>query len=60
MREEELEVLITMDDPEGEPEEDTFHLQAENTREYWLDQRYQLEQKAEVAGDNLELPPVAD
>ena len=31
MSEEDLELLITLDDPEGEPEEDTFHLPAENT-----------------------------
>ena len=33
MSEEELEVLITLDDPEGAPEEDRFnHLRAENNR----------------------------
>ena len=31
MSEEDLELLITLDDPEGAPEEDTFHhLPAEN------------------------------
>ena len=25
MNEEDLELLVTLDDPEGEPEEDTFH-----------------------------------
>lgn len=40
MSEEELELLITLDDPEGAPEEDTFnHLQANNF-EYWLGQRF--------------------
>jgi len=39
MSEADLELLITLDDPEGAPEEDTFkHLPAENTLEYWLDQ----------------------
>ena len=37
MSEEDLELLITLDDPEGAPAEDTFnHLPAENTVEYWL------------------------
>ena len=36
MSEEDLELLITLDDPEGAPDEDTFHyLAAENTVEYW-------------------------
>lgn len=36
MREEDLELLVTLDDPEGAPEEDTFnHIQAQNL-EYWL------------------------
>jgi hypothetical protein len=35
MSEEDLELLITLDDPEGAPEEDTFnHLSAENVLEY--------------------------
>ena len=35
MSEEDLELLITLDDPEGAPEEDTFHhLPAENSVEY--------------------------
>jgi len=39
MSEQELELLITLDDPEGAPEEDTFHhTSAENTLEHWLDQ----------------------
>ena len=37
MSEEDLELLITLDDPEGAPDDDTFnHLPAENTVEYWL------------------------
>jgi hypothetical protein len=37
MSEEELQLLITLDDPVDAPEEDIFnHLQAENTFEYWL------------------------
>jgi hypothetical protein len=37
MSEEDLELLITLDDPEGAPAEDTFHpLPAENNVEYWL------------------------
>ena len=35
MSEEDLELLITLDDPEGAPEEDTFHhLPTENNVEY--------------------------
>ena len=37
MSEEDLKLLITLDDPEGAPEEDVFnHLPAENTLEYLL------------------------
>ena len=39
MSEEDLELLITLDDPDGAPEKDTFnHLPAQDTLEYWLDQ----------------------
>lgn len=39
MSEEDLEVLITLDDPEGEPEEDTFnHPPTEDSLEYWVNQ----------------------
>jgi hypothetical protein len=39
MSEEDLELLITLDDPDGAPEEDTFnHLPAENIVEYCPDQ----------------------
>lgn len=41
MSEENLQLLITLDDPDGAPEEDTFnHLQARNTLEYWLGHRF--------------------
>jgi hypothetical protein len=37
MREEDLELLVTLDDPEEAPDEDTFnHPPTENTLEYWL------------------------
>jgi hypothetical protein len=37
MSEEDLELLITLDDPEEAPEEDTFnHPPTEDTLEYWL------------------------
>jgi hypothetical protein len=57
MSEEELQLLITIDDPGDAPEEDTFnHLQAKNTLEYWLGQSFpgwsQLDQRAEVGSDN--------
>ena len=36
MSEQDLELLITMDDPgEDTLEEDTFHLQADNTTTHW-------------------------
>ncbi|HET6890036.1 MAG TPA: hypothetical protein VFH31_02950 [Pyrinomonadaceae bacterium] len=36
MSEEDLELLITLDDPVDAQEEDTFNHQDENTLEYWL------------------------
>ena len=56
MSEEELQLLVTLDDPVDAPEEDTFnHLQANNL-EYWLGQRFsafsQLEQRAKGVSDN--------
>lgn len=37
MSEEDLELLITLDDPEGAPIKDTFHhVAAENNVGYWL------------------------
>ena len=55
MSEEELQLLITLDDPRYGPEEDTFnHLLAKHNLEYWLGQRFlawcRLDQRA--AGDN--------
>lgn len=52
MSEEDLELLITLDDPGDGPEEDTFHLQAKNTLEYWLGQRCQFDQRAEAASND--------
>jgi hypothetical protein len=57
MSEENLEVLITLDDPGDVPEEDTFnHLQAQNTLDYWLGQRFpagcRLDQRAEAVSHN--------
>ena len=40
MSEEDLELLITLDDPGDEQEEDTFNHQAENTLEFWLGKPY--------------------
>jgi hypothetical protein len=41
MSEEELELLVTMDDPGEEQQEDNFsHLQAEDTLQYWLGQTF--------------------
>lgn len=57
MSEEDLELLITLDDPGDAQEEDTFdHLRAENTLEYWLGQlfpaRGQHDYRAEAVGHN--------
>ena len=57
MSEEELQLLITLDDPGGAPEEDTFnHVQARNTLEYWLGQLFPagcwFEQRAGAATDS--------
>jgi hypothetical protein len=47
MSEEELQLLITMDDPEFGPEEDTFHhQQASNTPEYPHDQHCQSDERS--------------
>jgi hypothetical protein len=41
MSDEDLEILVTLDDPDGAPEEDIFnHLHAKNNLEYWLDQQF--------------------
>ena len=42
MSEEDLELLITLDDPEGAPEEDTFHHLQANNLNYWLDQVFSV------------------
>ena len=56
MSEEELQLLITLDDPEYGPEEDTFnHLQAKNTLEYWLGQRCQLDAEAASGNDAIKV-----
>ena len=57
MSEEDLELLITLDDPGDGSEEDTFnHLQAEKTLEYWLGQRFpawrRLDQRPEAVSNN--------
>lgn len=57
MSEEDLELLITLDDPGDAQEDDTFnHLQAKNTLEYWLGQRFpawcRLNQRSEGVSDN--------
>ena len=49
MSEQDLEVLITLDDPgEDDLEEDTFHLQAENA----FPKRMRPEQRTEVIVDD--------
>ena len=57
MSEEELQLLITLDDPGEAPEEDIFnHLQAKNNLEYWLGQRFpawcRLDQRVEAVSDH--------
>jgi SnoaL-like polyketide cyclase len=49
--------LVTLDDPGDAPEEDTFHLQAKNTLDYWLGQQQfpagcQLDQRTEGVSDS--------
>jgi hypothetical protein len=49
MTEEELQLQITMDDPEFGPEEDTFnHQQARNTLEYWHGQQCQPDERSDA------------
>lgn len=49
MTEEELQLLITMDDPEFGPEEDTFnHQQARNTLEYEYSQECQSDGRSDA------------
>ena len=52
MSEEELQLLITLDDPVDGPEEDAFHLQDKNKLECWPDQPCQVDQGTEDVGDN--------
>ena len=57
MSDEDLELLITLDDPEVAQDEDTFnHLPAENTLEYGLDPplpaKGQHDQRLETVFDN--------
>ena len=56
MSEEDLELLLTLDDPDGAPEEDVFnHLHAKNNLEYWLDQQFlarrRFDQRTEAISD---------
>ena len=57
MSEEELQLLITLDDPGYAPEEDIFnHLQVKNNLEYWLGKRSptwcRLDEQTETVSDN--------
>ena len=56
MSEDDLQLLITLDDPGGAPEDDIFNHQAKNTLEYWLGQLFpagcRFEQRAEAVSDN--------
>ena len=55
MSEEDLQLLITLDDPVDPPEEDTFNHLVANNLGYWFAQRFsawrRLDQPAEAAGD---------
>lgn len=53
MSEEDLELLITLDDPVEEKQEDSFnHLQAENTLQYWLGQTCSASCRLDQQGDD--------
>jgi hypothetical protein len=56
MREEDLQLLITLDDPGNPPEEDTFHHLQANNLGYWLRQQFaagpRLDQRTEVVSFN--------
>jgi hypothetical protein len=55
MSEEDLELLITLDDPVGAPEEDTFnHLPSENSLKYWLDQPHGKGTARQTSGNQQE------
>ena len=52
MTEEELQLLITLVDPEFGPEEDTFnHQQARNTLEYTYGQHCQPDERSDADSD---------
>jgi hypothetical protein len=57
MSENDLQLLITLDDPGDPPAEDSFnHLQAKNALDYWLGQRFpagcRLDKQAEGVSDS--------
>ena len=53
MNDDDLELLITLDDPGDGPEEDIFdHLQSKNNLEYWLSQRFRFDQRAVTDDDS--------
>jgi len=56
MSEEELQLLITLDDPGDPPEEDTFNHLQPNNLVYWFAQRFpswrRLDQRAEGVSDS--------
>ena len=55
MGDEDLELLITLDDPEGAPEEDTFnHQQTMNTLEHTLGQHCQPDERSDA---DIEITP---
>lgn len=47
MNEHDLELLITLDDPEGAPEEDTFHHLQTSNFVYWLDRQLTTSERHE-------------
>ena len=47
MSEHDLELLITLDDPEGAPEEDTFHHLQTSNFVYWLDRQLTASERHE-------------
>jgi hypothetical protein len=56
MSEDDLQLLITLDDPVDPPEEDTFNHLVANNLGYWFAQRFpawrRLDQPAEAVGDS--------
>ena len=60
MSDEDLELLITLDDPGEEQQEDTFdHLQAEDTLQYWLGQTFSESCRLDQRGGNSDPSTVA-